>query len=623
LIKITSKIIDKNILLSQNIKGKVNFISNKPVDKDDILKILIYVLEEKGYTIIENSGILRVVRINDVSKYNVPVYRDTSNVTSAQMVTEIFLVENSNVDYISSKIRHLISKSAKLVTDKNSNSIVLTDFLSNINTVKKIIKIISEDSKKIIEIVNLKNIKAIAVVADLKNVAKTVFDGKIEKEKVDVLVNKDTNAIMFVGKAKNVKFLKDYLLDIETKGSLVEKIVEVIYLQNGESKNIIKILNGIVKNKKYQNPNDKPFISTDEESNSIILMGQKEELKYFVDLIKKLDIDRQQVYVQARIIEVNEGKSDNIGIKYGLAGGTLGNDGLFTFASNMGGVTVASSLISGMATDITDLTKGLALGATINLLKNNQAIDIVSEPSLLCINNQESSIYVGETKSFQTGATSTTASSDTTNITFKREDIGLTLKVKPRISTDNKVTLEISVVLEDAKELQDGQTNPDTSKKDIKTTAIVTNGEAVILGGYIKNTTDHIEDKVPFLGNIPIIGSLFNNDKEVQNRINLVIIITPYIIPKSSNLTSIRAQLSQLKILEDKFTEDLKVRLEKRKLKIQKDNVNRKRAIASVQAEQKEFEEENYQYIEKTSSTHIKTDYRSIHNQRVQEILGN
>jgi general secretion pathway protein D len=276
-----------------------------------------------------------------------------------------------------------------------------------------------------------------------------------------------------------------------------------------------------------------------------------------------------------------------------------------------------------VAKDITDLTKGLALGATINLLKNNQAIDIVSEPSLLCINNKESSIYVGETKSFQTGATSTTTSADTTNITFKREDIGLTLKVKPRISTDNKVTLEISVVLEDAKELQDGQTNPDTSKKDIKTTAIVNNGEAIILGGYIKNTTDHIEDKVPFFGDIPILGTLFKNNKEVHNRINLVIIITPYIVSSSGDLTELRTQLSELKILEDKYAKDLLIRLEKRKLEIQKDTVNRKRAIASIKAEQKEFEEDNYQYIEKTSSTHIKTDYTSIHNQRVQEILGN
>jgi len=240
---------------------------------------------------------------------------------------------------------------------------------------------------------------------------------------------------------------------------------------------------------------------------------------------------------------------------------------------------------------------------------------------LLCINNKESSIYVGQTKSFQTGATTNT-SSDKTNITYKREDIGLTLKVKPRISTGGKVTLEISVVVEDAKELQDGQTNPDTSKKDIKTTAIVTNGEAVILGGYIKNTVDHIEDKVPFLGDIPVLGALFKNNKEVKNRINLVIVITPYVIPTSSDLSTIRNQLAELKVLEDKYTKDLILRLEKRKLQIQKDTVNRKMAIASIKAEKKEFEEDNMEYLDIKKDTVKKLNNKELHNKRLKEMFG-
>ena len=622
LIKITSKIINKNILVTYKIKGEVDFISNKPVYKEDVLNILMYVLSEKGYTLIENEGILRIVRINDVAKYNPPVFDDTTNVVTAQMLTEVFVVPYSNVDYISSKIRHLISKSAKLVTDKNSNSIILTDFLANIKTVKEIINIISADSKKTIEIIDLENIQASAIVGDIKNVAKTVFNEKIEKEKVSVLINKDTNAIMLVGKKQNVNFLKNYLLDIENKGSLVEKVVEVVSLKNAESKNVIKILTGIISKKVYKDKTNIPFASTDEESNSIILMGPKEELKYFTLLIKELDVDKPQVYVKARIIEVNENRSDNVGIKYGLAGGTLGNDGLFTFASNMGGATVASSLISGAATDITNLSKGLALGATINLLKNNQAINIVSEPSLLCINNQESSIYVGETKSFQTGATSTTSSSDTTNITYKREDIGLKLKVKPRLSSGNKVTLDLSVVVEDAKELQDGQTNPDTSKKDITTTAIVTHGEAVILGGYIKNTKDRIEDKVPFLGDIPVLGALFRNNKEVDNRINLVIVITPYIIPTSSDLTALRGELAELKSLEDKYTEDLTIRLEERKLDIQKDTHNRKRAIASIKAEQEELKINNTLKVKQENEIYEDESNQELHKKRVNEMFG-
>ena len=616
--KIVAKILDKNILFTTPLKGKVDFESNNQIYTDDLLRILMFSLESKGYTVIDNNSILRIVRLSDVAKYNTPIYNNSSNISSGFMATEVFNIVNLNVDYISSKIRHLLSKAAKLVTDKESNAIILTDFPSNIRTVKKIISILSKDSAKTIKTIKLKNVQGNSVVSDLNNVAKTVFNTKIEKEKVSVLFNKDTNSIIFVGKEKNVNFLAKYLANIDEQGSLVEKVVEVIYLKNAESKNVIKILTGIISKKIYKDKNDKPFASTDEESNSIILMGPKEELKYFTLLIKKLDIDRPQVYVKARIIEVNEGKADNIGIKYGLSGGELGNNGLFSFAAKMGGASIINE-VSKIVEEPNDLKRGLALGATINLLKNNQAIDIVSEPSLLCINNKESSIYVGETKSFQTGTTVGTTSS----VNYKREDVGLTLKVKPRISTGGKVTLEISVVVEDAKELQAGQTNPDTSKKDIKTTAIVNNGEAVILGGYVKNTVDTIEEKVPFFGDIPILGALFRNNKSVKNRINLVIIITPYIVQSSSDLTNLRTQLSELNVLEEKYTKDLTIKLEERKLKIQQDTVNRKMAVASIKAERIEYIEDNAEILGVVpKKTEIQKTNKEKHQKILKDVFG-
>jgi general secretion pathway protein D len=582
--KIVSKILDKNILFTVAIKGKVDFESNKPVYTDDLLNILIYVLESKGYTVLDNEGILRIIRLSDAAKYNTPVYNNAKNITTYQMVTEVFNIEHSNVDYVSSKVRHLISKSAKLVTDKESNAIVLTDFPSNIKTVKQVISMVARDAKKSIEIVELKNLQGSVILADLKNVAKTIFNEKIEKEKVEVLLNKDTNAIMFVGKKKNVDYLVNYLKGIDEKGSLVEKSVEVVYLKNAESKSVIKILNGVIGQKVYKDKKNKPFASTDDESNSIILMGPKDEIKYFAKLIKKLDVDRAQVYVQARIIEVNEGKIDNLGVQYGLSNLSIG--GLISMASklqekneNVNAVTGTTTYVDAPFTlDAKTISNGLAMGATINLLKGNQAVDIVSEPSLLCINNKESSIYVGETKTYQTGSTTTTGGN--TNNAYKREDVGLTLKVKPRISNGEKVSLDISVVIEDAKETTG--TNPDTSKKDIKTTAIVNNGESIILGGYIKSTKDEIVDKVPLLGDVPVLGTLFRNTKEVNSRINLVMIITPYIIPTTSDISSIRTHLADLNVLEDKYAKDLALRLEKRKLQIKKEDKQRVENIEDI-----------------------------------------
>ena len=589
-IKITSKILNKNILITNNINGKIDFVSNKPVYKEDLLNLVIYVLESKGYTLIDNDGILRIIRLNSASKYNTPIYNNIKDIKNFMMVTEVFNIDYENVDYISSKIRHLLSKNAKLVTDKQSNAIVLTDFPSNIKTVKTVIKLIAKDSKKDIKTVKLKNIQGNTILTDLRNVSKTVFNEKILNEKVNILLNKDTNTIMFVGKKKNVDFLVKYLHNIDSQDSLVQKVVDVIYLKNAESKSIIKILNTIMAKKVYKDKNNRPFASVDDESNSIILMGPKKEISYFKELIKKLDIDRQQVYVKARIIEISTLGSREVGVKYGLIAGTSNAaSGLLTMSANMGGNAVAIDT-SAMGLAIPSLTEGLALGATINLLNQNGAADIVSEPSLLCINNKQSSIYVGETRSIKTGTTTT--SGGNINDTYKREDIGLTLKVKPRISNGNKVLLDISTKLEDV-----GQTTtngqPNTSKKDLQTTAIVNNGESIILGGYIKNKKEYTIDKVPFFGDIPLLGTLFRNNKKVNDKINLVIIITPYIVPKTKDLTYVRDQLAQLKLLEEKYTKDTILRLEKTKLKNKQDDLIRETKLKTIHKELKKYNSAN------------------------------
>lgn len=612
LVKITSKVIEKNILITTNVKGKVEFISNKPIYKEDLLNLTVFVLESKGYTIVENEGILRIIRLSDAAKYNAPVYSNSKKFQEFMMLTEVFNVENYNADYVSSKIRHLISKSAKLVTDKESNTIILTDFPANIKTIKKVISLIAQDAQKTIEIIDLKNIQASTVLGDLKNVAKAVFNEKIEKEKVSILLNKDTNSIMFVGKKGNVKFLVKYLEDIDHKGSLVEKVVDVVYLKNAESKNVIKTLNGIIAQKVYKDKNNKPFASTDDEANSIILMGPKDEIFYFKQLIEKLDIDKQQVYVKARIIEVSESKTKELGVRYGLSGFNAGTSGLLAFNSGLNragtDVPLLDILDAGSyGFDVANMNYGLALGATINLLNNNGALDIISEPSLLCINNKESSIYVGETRSIKTGTTTTTGGN--TNDTYKREDIGLTLKVKPRISNSNKVLLDITTKLEDVEETTI-TTQPPTSKKELVTSAIVTNGESVILGGYIKEKNENTVHSLPLLGDIPVLGNLFKNDYDLKDKINLIIIITPYIIPKSKDLTYIRNQLSQLKLLEEKFTKDALLKLEKRKLQHSLENQVRKEELEEVLEEQKELKEETIEsQIEKKSNKQLGQEY--------------
>ena len=614
LVKITSKIIDKNILITEDIKGNVDFVSNKPVNKDELIKILGFVLEDKGYSLVQSNEMLRIVKLNESANSNLPIANNSPKDDLYWMVTEVFTVKDADVDYVASKIRHLISKEGKLVTNKDSNALVITDFKDNISTVKEVVNIMTSGANKDTVIVELKNIDASEAKKNLDAIAKSKFNDKVETQKVSIIDNKDNNSVVIIGEKSNINYLARYIKNVDSNSSLIKREVKVFSLKNVDAVNVIKILDSIVGKKTYTDPNSKPLVSADEESNAIVVMGPSDELDYISKLVEELDKEKGQVYVQARIIEVNDELVDNIGVQYGIFGGTSGSNGLATFSSNLNGgdkslITNVTNLIG---LDIPNIKSGLALGASLNLLKQNGALDVVSEPSILAVNNKESSIYVGEKISIQTSSSVTDGGTERKN--YQREDVGLTLKVKPRISSESKVTLEISTLLEGIKTTQTASGNPDTLKKEIKTTAILNNGESVIIGGLIENKNESTIQKVPLLGEIPLVGSLFTNDSTTMKKNNLVVIITPYMIPKAKDITYVRNQLAELKGMEDKYLEDSLIRLKEDAIKKKIDTQKREKKITELNNQMKDLSSEK---------SNSQVDNSSAHEQRVKEVLGN
>lgn len=619
LIKITSKIIDKNILITEEIKGNVDFVSNKPINKDELIKILGFVLEDKGYSLVQSNDMLRIVKLNNSANSNVPVANNNSEDDLYWMVTEVFTVKDTDVDYVASKIRHLISKDAKMVTNKDSNALVITDFKDNITTVKEVVNIMTSGANKDTVIVELKNIDAVEAKKSLEAIAKSKFNEKVETQKVSIVENRDNNSLVIIGEKANINYLARYIKNVDNDTSLIKREVKVFSLKNVEAVNVIKILDSVIGKKTYADPNRKPLISVDEESNAIVVMGPADELEYISKLMLDLDKEKGQVYVQARIIEVNDELVNKIGVSYGLLGGTAGSDGLAAISTSLNsGSSAVSEAAKALGIEIADMNikSGLALGASLNLLKQNGALDIVSEPSILAVNNKESSIYVGEKISIKTSSTETTSGND--RINYQREDVGLTLKVKPRISSESKVTLEINALLEGIKATNTVSGNADTLKKEIKTTAILNNGESVIIGGLIENKSESTEQKVPLLGDVPLFGNLFKNDSTTTKKNNLVVIVTPYMIPKAKDITYVRNQLAELKNLEDKYLQDSLIRLKEDAVKKRLDVQKREEKIKELNEQLKDLTKDS---PTNSQSANQKTTTVN-HEQRVKEILG-
>jgi general secretion pathway protein D len=196
----------------------------------------------------------------------------------------------------------------------------------------------------------------------------------------------------------------------------------------------------------------------------------------------------------------------------------------------------------------------LALGASLDFLQTNGASRSVSNPSLLCVNNKESSIYVGKAISLKNGSVSSSDSGITNSYT--RKDVGITLNITPRVSTSDKVTLDVSIVLENVTD--DGSNNatgqPVTTKQEVKTETILRHGENIIIGGLVKNYSLESQSKIPLLGDIPLIGKyLFSSISSTNQQENLVIILTPYILDNSEKLSLLQKDLGTLSRIQEEY----------------------------------------------------------------------
>lgn len=409
--------------------------------------------------------------------------------------------------------------------------------------------------------VNLKNMpleKLVKVVS--QNINKNILYNDKLVGKVNFIANKEIdsktlyeiflNSLENIGKTIVEK--ENYLLikDIEkVKESKQIKIVEVL---NSEVIEVKALLEKLINGKKFFSNKIKPVLTYDEKSNEVIIAGNKNDVAYLENIIKAIDLPKKQVYVKVKIIEISETKAKELGVEYGLKGfSKYSSTSLGAFSSSLNSLeneAIDLAQLTSFGFDLTSMTKAISLGATINFLKQNEALNVVSEPSILCLNNKISSIYVGETKSFKSGQT--TNDSGTTE-SFKREDIGLKLTVKPRVS-NNKVVLKITSVLEDAKE-SSSSTNVDTSKKEIITTAILNNAETVVIGGLIKSKSLKTQSKVPVLGDLPLLGNFFKNEKYINDKIDLAVVITPYIVNPNESLSEVKRRIDKLTLLESKY----------------------------------------------------------------------
>ena len=565
-IKLISKITNKNILINHKVNGTVDFVSTSPIYDDELIGILVSVLESKGFTLIRNGSLYEIVRSTEAAKHNAKVVGEGKRLYGSLMVTQSIKVKGENVDVVAAKVRYLISKTAKLMTMKESNVILITDYPKNIETIKKVIRDIDTNNEAIVKIVPIKNTDVKKLQTRLLDITKSLFNAKVASEAVKIVLDDNINGVIVVGNKANVKKIEELVARLDVESS-INKTVHIFELKNSDAKAVLTSLTEIISKQVFADPAMKPNVSASEEINAIIAIGEPIIIKGIKQIIDELDKEKYQVYVQARIVEINKNDASSIGIKYGFAAGDVSASGLYAMSANFGSDSLTNTASAAVLDALGSIGSGagaaLALGATIDFLETNGASKSISNPSILCVNNKESSIYVGKTISVSSGSTSNAVSGITNS--FKREDVGLTLKIKPRVSSVDKVTLDVEAILENV--LDDGSNNetgqPVTSKQEVKTQAILRHGESIIIGGLVKTYELDSVSKVPLLGDIPWIGEwLFSSTSTTDQEDNLVVILTPYVIEKSDKLSQLQKDLGVLSKIQEEYNKEVFEKIE-------------------------------------------------------------
>ncbi len=593
-VKLVSKTMDKNILMPEKINGKVNFVGKQPIKKDKLLTLLNQTLLTNGYTIQDTqNGYLSIVKSSEAIKNGPPILgRSELNEVQSAVLT----FKNVKITDIMKPARSLISKYGKVSIANNNNALIVTDFPQNIKAIRDIVQLLDQNNNTIVKFITLKNTDVQTQYVEISKMINSFFRKQSKNQQVQLIKNENSNSIALVGDRKDIAKILPYIKKLDRGTNKKEKDIELVYIKNADAKLVAELLHKLISTKAFnknlenmssetnspnsrpmeygssgarnintpnspnpignefipiddynQDNKEKPNIVYDKQLNALMIFGTKKERDVLKNIIKQLDVERKQVYVKAKILEINNEKASQIGMQYGIVGGIADSSGIYALSNKMGlsDAGAALKLADTLKLQIPNVKNMLAIGAAISLLTNNLAANIISQPSILCINNEESSIYVGKTVSVVSQSSVKATTTDISQNVYNREDIGLTLKISPRISADYKVVLNTEISMEDI--LPGSMAGlPSTTKRVVKTSAIVKNGETIIIGGLVRNKENTSVTGIPVIRKIPIIGKLFQHENITNEKTTLVLMLTPYIVEHSEELTKLRKALGEL-----------------------------------------------------------------------------
>ncbi len=542
----------KSFVIDPRVKGKVNVLSSEPMNKDGVYELFLSVLQVQGFVAVPAGDVTLIVQQNDVKQQGRDL-DESVQVDSQELLTKVIMIKNTPALDLVPILRPLVAKYGHLAGVKSANALIISDHANNIFRIEQIIDRLDRSGSEELEVIQLKEAWVGNVVTMLQNldpakVSQGNAAGANENTtgSIRVVADERSNRLIIKGEKSARERIRKLIEDLD-QPSYFTGSTRVMRLQYADAKKLAELLNGLLSDApagdKDNQAKGKAGILADEELNALVVRAEPSLMKEIEELVSALDVRRAQVLIESAIVEVTGDISDALGFQW--FSGDLDQPVGGTSFSNAGPSlsSIAGSIVSGNPSAA--LGSGLTLGGysesngqpefglIMQALSTNTNTNLLSTPSIMTLDNQEAEIIVGQNVPFLTGST---ASSTNTNpfTTIQRQDVGITLKVKPNIHDGTAIRLEVEAKAESvAQTTVAGSADLITNKRSLKTMILADNEETIVLDGLIRDDMREVESKVPLLGDIPLLGWLFKSKSVTQVKSNLMVFLRPTIVNNS------------------------------------------------------------------------------------------
>lgn len=548
-----------SFVIDPRVKAKVTVLSSTPMNRDEVYDMFLAVLQVHGFAAIPGKEVIKIVQQTDAKQSAEDLSR-FDVMPSELLVTKVIQVNNANALELVPILRPMVAKYGHLAGVAAANALIISDHVANIERMEQIVRELDSPNNYDLEVIQLRD----AWVGDMVKLLQELAPSELGKGapnapqqgKYSVVADDRSNRLIIKGDLNFRAKMRELIVKLD-QPAVSGGTTRVIRLKHADAKKLAELLKGITGNlvKEVQGAAGggggggsstrgmEVSIFPDEGLNALVVRAEPSLMKEIDFIVQQLDVRRAQVLIEAAIVEISDELSRNLGVQWAVGdesgkttpviGTNFSNSGL-SVGSVLGaivkeevvppaeGVTIGGGQIN---------RNGVSWGVLVQALASSTAANLLSTPSIITMDNEESEIIVGQNVPFKTGeTTNTSAGLANPFTTIERKDIGLTLRVTPSISDDDLVRLIVEQTTESVAPSVQSASDIVTNKREIKTSVLADNGETIVLGGLITEDFNTKVSKVPLLGDIPWVGQLFRSESKTKSKRNLLVFLRPTIL---------------------------------------------------------------------------------------------